>query len=268
MADGLSMVYSYFDPDMEDRSLGTFMILDHIERARAAGLPHVYLGYWVDGSPKMAYKVRFGPRSISAPGAGNVSNGETLIAPPASSGGRKRRAGELQPVTRRGLADRVHMLRDPQIAFRDLQKETLEATGRHHDQQPAGPTAGDPKAVRHAARHHNRVARPARDQLAIEEELEPSVDDMDDLVGVVVDMDRRPLARRNLRFEHTRRSARRLASERDRILQPIHRTVPVAFAGEIRRYVHGDCPPVEGSDNLPIRRMDARFSASRREIER
>ena len=62
MADGLSMVYSYFDPEQEDRSLGTFMILDHIARARAMGLPHVYLGYWVNGSRKMNYKVRFQPQ--------------------------------------------------------------------------------------------------------------------------------------------------------------------------------------------------------------
>jgi arginine-tRNA-protein transferase len=67
MADGLSMVYSYYDPDIEDRSLGTFMILDHIERARAAGLPHVYLGYWVNGSRKMAYKVRFRPQEHLGP---------------------------------------------------------------------------------------------------------------------------------------------------------------------------------------------------------
>jgi leucyl-tRNA---protein transferase len=62
MADGLSMVYSYYDPSIEDRSLGTFMILDHIRRARAKGLPHVYLGYWVEGSRKMAYKTRFLPQ--------------------------------------------------------------------------------------------------------------------------------------------------------------------------------------------------------------
>lgn len=62
MADGVSMVYSYYDPDVEDRSLGTFMILDHIRRARAKGLPHVYLGYWVEGSRKMAYKTRFLPQ--------------------------------------------------------------------------------------------------------------------------------------------------------------------------------------------------------------
>lgn len=67
MSDGLSMVYSFFTPDMEDRSLGTFMILDHLARARAAGLPHVYLGYWVNGSRKMAYKIRFGPQEHLGP---------------------------------------------------------------------------------------------------------------------------------------------------------------------------------------------------------
>ncbi|MDF1600396.1 arginyltransferase [Mesorhizobium sp. YIM 152430] len=67
MGDGLSMVYSFFHPDMEDRSLGTFMILDHIQRARALGLPHVYLGYWVNGSRKMGYKVRFKPQEHLGP---------------------------------------------------------------------------------------------------------------------------------------------------------------------------------------------------------
>jgi arginine-tRNA-protein transferase len=62
LADGLSMVYSFFDPDHENRSLGTFMILDHIQRARKMGLPYVYLGYWVDGSRKMGYKRRFRPQ--------------------------------------------------------------------------------------------------------------------------------------------------------------------------------------------------------------
>ncbi|KAA2244161.1 arginyltransferase [Salinarimonas soli] len=62
LADGLSMVYSFYDPTMADRSLGTFMILDHIEKARAMRLPYLYLGYWVDGSRKMAYKSRFLPQ--------------------------------------------------------------------------------------------------------------------------------------------------------------------------------------------------------------
>ncbi|MDO9416019.1 arginyltransferase [Pararhizobium sp.] len=62
MSDGLSMVYSFFDPQQMDRSLGTYMILDHIRRAQARGLPHVYLGYWVKGSRKMDYKTRFLPQ--------------------------------------------------------------------------------------------------------------------------------------------------------------------------------------------------------------
>ncbi len=57
--DGLSMVYSFFDPDRRADSLGTYVILDHIRLAAEAGLPYVYLGYWVPGSPKMDYKARF-----------------------------------------------------------------------------------------------------------------------------------------------------------------------------------------------------------------
>jgi arginine-tRNA-protein transferase len=56
------MVYSFYDPDLSERSLGTFMILDHIRKTRAFGLPHLYLGYWVEGSRKMDYKARFLPQ--------------------------------------------------------------------------------------------------------------------------------------------------------------------------------------------------------------
>jgi len=62
LVDGLSMVYSFFDPDERRRSLGAFMILDHIEKARRLRLPHVYLGYWVEGSKKMTYKGRYLPQ--------------------------------------------------------------------------------------------------------------------------------------------------------------------------------------------------------------
>ncbi|WP_417684283.1 arginyltransferase [Roseibium sp.] len=67
LADGLSMVYSFYDPAFSGFSLGTYMILDHIMRARQMGLPYVYLGYWVDGSPKMAYKSRFKPQEHLGP---------------------------------------------------------------------------------------------------------------------------------------------------------------------------------------------------------
>jgi arginyl-tRNA--protein-N-Asp/Glu arginylyltransferase len=67
LADGLSMVYSFYDPEQAWRGLGTFMILDHIRRARARGLPYVYLGYWVKGSSKMDYKARFKPQEHLMP---------------------------------------------------------------------------------------------------------------------------------------------------------------------------------------------------------
>ncbi|WP_316014502.1 arginyltransferase [Roseobacter sp. HKCCA0434] len=66
--DGVSMVYSFFEPDAPERSLGTYLILDHVEIAREAGLPYVYLGYWVAGSLKMGYKARFRPLEVYAQG--------------------------------------------------------------------------------------------------------------------------------------------------------------------------------------------------------
>ncbi|MBB3985248.1 arginine-tRNA-protein transferase [Sagittula marina] len=57
--DGLSMVYSFYDPEHQKNSLGTWMILDHIAIAQETGLPYVYLGYWVPGSEKMGYKAQF-----------------------------------------------------------------------------------------------------------------------------------------------------------------------------------------------------------------
>jgi arginyl-tRNA--protein-N-Asp/Glu arginylyltransferase len=60
--DGLSMIYSFFDPDHPSREgLGNYIILDHIQRSARLGLPYVYLGYWIDGSDRMSYKTRFRP---------------------------------------------------------------------------------------------------------------------------------------------------------------------------------------------------------------
>jgi arginyl-tRNA--protein-N-Asp/Glu arginylyltransferase len=58
---GLSGVYKFYDPDEGRRSLGTFIILWHVARARELGLPYVYLGYWIEACRKMAYKSRFQP---------------------------------------------------------------------------------------------------------------------------------------------------------------------------------------------------------------
>ena len=67
LMDGLSLVYSFFDPEKARRSLGSFMILDHIAQAALIGLPYVYLGYWVRGSEKMDYKARFSPIEVLRP---------------------------------------------------------------------------------------------------------------------------------------------------------------------------------------------------------
>ncbi len=67
LADGLSMVYSFYDPEERSRSLGTYLILDHLQRAAEMGLPYVYLGYWVEGSRKMDYKARFLPQERLLP---------------------------------------------------------------------------------------------------------------------------------------------------------------------------------------------------------
>ncbi len=91
--DGLSMIYSFFEPDMSGRKgLGSFIILDHVMRARKAGLPYVYLGYWVEGSDRMSYKVRYKPieklgragwerfeAPTEAPRAGAERGGETSL---------------------------------------------------------------------------------------------------------------------------------------------------------------------------------------------
>jgi arginine-tRNA-protein transferase len=56
---GLSAVYTFFDPDLPRRGLGTLAILRQIELTRARALPHLYLGYWIANHPKMGYKSRF-----------------------------------------------------------------------------------------------------------------------------------------------------------------------------------------------------------------
>ena len=85
-ADGLSMIYSFFAADEEGAEarpgLGNVIIMDHIARARDAGLPFVYLGYWVKGSARMAYKTRYRPLELLGPNGWRLLVDEDVL--PAS----------------------------------------------------------------------------------------------------------------------------------------------------------------------------------------
>ena len=95
--DGLSMIYSFYDPELEARSgLGTYIILDHIRRAAEQGIPYVYLGYWVQGSDRMQYKVRFRPlERLSRGGWERIGEEEQaqLIAAATAPGAKRKREG-------------------------------------------------------------------------------------------------------------------------------------------------------------------------------
>jgi arginyl-tRNA--protein-N-Asp/Glu arginylyltransferase len=102
--EGLSMVYSFFDPAMEPNSPGSYIILDHIEIAREAGLPYVYLGYWVPGSPKMGYKSRFSALEVFANG-----QWQDLGDPEAYS-------TRVDPLAAEPISDQVARISLPDIA--------------------------------------------------------------------------------------------------------------------------------------------------------
>jgi arginine-tRNA-protein transferase len=86
-ADGLSMIYSFFAADSESRpGLGNFIIMDHIRRARTAGLLYVYLGYWVKGSARMEYKTRYRPLEVLSPAGWTLLTDEdATYSPPVHS---------------------------------------------------------------------------------------------------------------------------------------------------------------------------------------
>ena len=92
--DGLSMIYSFYDPDHPWRQgLGNFIILDHIRRAAEVELPYVYLGYWVEGSARMQYKVRYRPlERLTRDGWQRFDEGEQEELIAASLGGTRESA--------------------------------------------------------------------------------------------------------------------------------------------------------------------------------
>ena len=100
--DGLSMVYSFYEPDTPELSLGTFAILDHVEIAREAGLPYVYLGYWVPGSKKMGYKAGFSALEI-------YKHGEWMPI-----GDPERHSAELHPLSVDPIAEQVAKISLPE----------------------------------------------------------------------------------------------------------------------------------------------------------
>ncbi len=80
MSDGLSLVYSFYDPTLARRSLGSFVILDHVAQAGLTDMPYVYLGYWVRGSDKMDYKVRFSPIELLRPEGWSLMSARDRVA--------------------------------------------------------------------------------------------------------------------------------------------------------------------------------------------
>ena len=105
--DGLSLVYSFYDPERARDGLGTYMILDHVALARQVGLPYVYLGYWVPGSSKMDYKARFGALEV-------YRDGEWCDLGDPSEHGRQPHPLAVRPIT-----EQVAAITLPPLTARD-----------------------------------------------------------------------------------------------------------------------------------------------------
>ncbi|MBI0432223.1 arginyltransferase [Roseomonas sp. KE0001] len=99
LSDGLSAVYSFYEPELEKRSFGTFVVLWLVGRAVELGLPYVYLGYWVPQSRKMAYKSRFRPSEILSGGAWRrLEEADIALGAPAAGEREAGAAARLTPL--------------------------------------------------------------------------------------------------------------------------------------------------------------------------
>lgn len=98
--DGLSMIYSFYDPDYAERAgLGNYIILDHIRRAAQMGSPYVYLGYWVNGSDRMQYKIRYRPmEKLTRDGWVRLGQGEQDALIEAATRMRRNRSRSHDPL--------------------------------------------------------------------------------------------------------------------------------------------------------------------------
>ncbi|MEH6610488.1 MAG: arginyltransferase [Halioglobus sp.] len=74
MVDGLSAIYTFFEPEEEQRSLGTYAVLWQIEQARKMGLNYLYLGYWIQNCQKMSYKADYKPLELFLDGCWATSS--------------------------------------------------------------------------------------------------------------------------------------------------------------------------------------------------
>ncbi len=104
--DGVSMVYSFYDPELERNSVGTYIILDHVRIAQELGLPFVYLGYWVPGSPKMGYKAKFSGLELFARGQWEPMRGLDQYK------------SELNPLSTAPIAEQVAAITLPDLSKR------------------------------------------------------------------------------------------------------------------------------------------------------
>jgi arginine-tRNA-protein transferase len=104
LEDGASMVYSFYAPERRGDSLGTYVILDHIDIAREAGLPYVYLGYWVPGSAKMGYKSKFTGLEVFRAGQWETFAGENAYS------------AELHPLSSDPIAEQVANISLPDLS--------------------------------------------------------------------------------------------------------------------------------------------------------